>query len=437
MQTSPAVTSAVSSAVSSARRPRGLGTLLAVLLSLLLAISLAGLTATSADAAAHKRKRHPHAKVHRPVVKKKCHTVRVKKGKHWRKKRVCTTVPKTQAGSTRFSNTCFTSPPPLVTNNNYARTSSPLNGHRWGHSTQTGAADQVYDAYAKAAAGSVQKAELAKLALQPQVRWFGAWQTPDRVGALIRGYINNVQAGNPDTLVQLATFNLWPDGEGAKNVAMTPGQQATYRQWVDTAAAAIGNARVAIVVEPDLGVALKSIDTCTRLALASYSAQVFSRLPNATVYLDASAADWLPAPYAVEMLIRAGVGYARGFALGATHYDSVLGPSGNVAYAQTVAAGLAGRGYLDKHAVIDTADTGHPFTWGQYYAANPQGQFDNAPVCHSASEQICWALGSNPTGATADTANVDAYLWFGRPWLDHQASPFSLDRALWLGAVAP
>ena len=32
---------------------------------------------------------------------------------------------------------------------------------------------------------------------------------------------------------------------------------------------------------------------------------------------------------------------------------------------------------------------------------------------------------------------VDAYLWFGRPWLYNQAAPFVLDRALTLARTTP
>ena len=32
---------------------------------------------------------------------------------------------------------------------------------------------------------------------------------------------------------------------------------------------------------------------------------------------------------------------------------------------------------------------------------------------------------------------VDAYLWFGRPWLYKQAAPFVLDRALTLARTTP
>ena len=32
---------------------------------------------------------------------------------------------------------------------------------------------------------------------------------------------------------------------------------------------------------------------------------------------------------------------------------------------------------------------------------------------------------------------VDAYLWFGRPWLYNQAAPFLMDRALDLARTTP
>ncbi len=32
---------------------------------------------------------------------------------------------------------------------------------------------------------------------------------------------------------------------------------------------------------------------------------------------------------------------------------------------------------------------------------------------------------------------VDAYMWFGRPWLYNQASPFDMNRALTLARTTP
>ena len=67
-------------------------------------------------------------------------------------------------------------------------------------------------------------------------------------------------------------------------------------------------------------------------ALTKYAAYVLSRQPRTSVYIDASDADWLKVPDAVAMLKASGITYARGFALGATHYWAV---SAQTTYAET------------------------------------------------------------------------------------------------------
>jgi hypothetical protein len=42
-----------------------------------------------------------------------------------------------------------------------------------------------------------------------------------------------------------------------------------------------------------------------------------------------------------------------------------------------------------------------------------------------------------PTVARMARHWVDAYLWYNRPWLDHNSSPFELSRALPLARTTP
>lgn len=326
-------------------------------------------------------------------------------------------------------------PPPAP-----ARASAnPLAGP-WG--VYTGSADGIYPAW-QAATGE-EKRLLGAIAQRPRVRWFGQWIATSLIADRIREYVRTTQDGNPDVVVQLAVFRLWPRGEGAKDEPLTEADLQAYRAWVDEAARGIGTARVAMVLEPDLAVALKGWRPKVRFALTRYAARVFGALPNTTVYLDASDADWLPVDKAVAMLRRSGVAYVRGFALGATHYNGVRP---NVRYARAVSRALAAAGLPGKRAVIDTADNGRAFTWLQFYAAHPRGDFDNAPTCATRTERRCVTLGIPPTWRVADalpaklkpvaTEYVDGYLWFGRPWLVRQAAPFSLERSLRVARTTP
>jgi endoglucanase len=309
----------------------------------------------------------------------------------------------------------------------------------------TAQADGPYAAW-EAATGA-RKALLAKIALQPRVNWITDGSNPVGMAALVRKRIAKFQQGNPNAFAQLAVFGLYPQGENNKSAPLTNAMQATYKQWINNVAAGIGNSKVIVILEPDLGVAWTGWHPYVRFALANYASQVFARLPHAITYLDASDADWLPADKAVGMLIHAGVRNVRGFALGATHYAAA---SSNISYGATLVRKLAAQGISGKHFVIDTADNGKPLTWLQFYAAHPGGIFDNANVCSSPTDVRCLTLGIPPTTDVANprwgmsatvraqaAAYTDAFLWYGRPWLFMQAAPFQIDRALAVASTTP
>lgn len=320
---------------------------------------------------------------------------------------------------------------------------NPLAAGPWGVTSD--GADGVYPAW-QAATGP-NKGLLAKIALRPRVRWFGAWIPTDKVSSSISGYIAGEQHGYANVLVQLAIFRVFPTGEGRVGDPLSAAAQNAYRSWVNAAARGIGRARVALVLEPDLAVSRNGWRPAVRYALARYAAKTFSALPHTSVYIDASAPDWLQVPDAVAMLKASGVSYARGFALNATHYTST---ADNLGYGVEISRSLASNGIAGKHFVINTADTGRPFTWAQYWTKHPHGNFDNAQVCQSRSEPRCVTLGIPPTANVAARAWglpasvlpgarawCDAYLWFGRPWLDYQASPFDLARSLQIARTTP
>ena len=326
-------------------------------------------------------------------------------------------------------------------------TDNPLAGGPWG--VYTGGADGLYPAW-QTATGD-RKALLGKIALRPRVRWFGSWIPARDIADKLGDYIRTTQreAGTKDVLIQMAQFMLWPNGESAYKNALPDGYPAYYRSWVDQAAATIGDARVVLVLEPDLGISQKdgAWRPSVRMDMVAYAAKVFGALPNTTVYLEASSADWLRVDVARDMLLAAGVQDVRGFALGATHYTAL---GDEITYGRQLVASLAAAGAPDKHFVVDTADNGRPFTWPEYWAKHPNGDFNNAETCQSTTEDKCDTLGIPPTshvaaakwGLTAVQRRaarqwVDAYLWFGRPWLYRQASPFDMQRALDIARTTP
>lgn len=324
-----------------------------------------------------------------------------------------------------------------------ATASNPLAARPWG--VYSGKVDGIYPAWQSATGAT--KTALGRIALRPRVRWFGAWTPTSEIGGLVSSYIAQTQAGDPNALVQLAVFREYPGGEQQRSVPLSSAAQADYRAWVNQVASAIGASRVAVILEPDLGLALTGWRPAVRLGLVNYAARVLGALAHTSVYLDASAADWLSVATATSMLRSAGVAYVRGFALNATHYDSTAAED---VYGQQIVAALARAGIANRHFVVNTADTGQPFTWQQYWAAHPHGNFDNAETCANRAQRRCVTLGIPPTAdvanaawhlpstaATAARRWCDAYLWYGRPWLDSQASPYDQQRALAVANTTP
>jgi endoglucanase len=318
--------------------------------------------------------------------------------------------------------------------------SNPLAGMAWGN--YSGSQDEVFPAY-RAATGTDRQL-LARIALRPRARWFGAWYPTSGITQTVRAYIANATGGDPAVLAQVAVFRLVPWEGAACRSLPTAAEQADYHAWIDAFAAGIGSSRVALILQPDLPFGL-CVPHHSRLPLqlVAYAARVFDALAHTTVYIDAGAADWPTVHEAAGLLEMAGVRYARGFALNATHYDAT---GHEILFGAAVARALAGAHIPGRHFVINTAGNGAPFTYQQYHGPN----FDNAAVCRTRGARRCVTLGIPPTWRVAlpqwrlsarqrglAARYVDAYLWFGRPWLDDQSDPFDLPRALSLAATTP
>lgn len=331
-------------------------------------------------------------------------------------------------------------------------TSNPFAGRQLGVTTLDDAGNQIYTDFTSVSGDY--RTLLGRSAMRSRARFYGAWSgTGSTLESKLRRYIEDAQKGDPSTIVPLVTFRMWPRGEGDR-AAFSTTDSTRFKQWYDAAARAIGDSRVAVIFEPDLPLILPrhgTADTKARMALSRYAVKKLSALPRTSVYVDAGSADWLRMHEVVPFLQQAGVAYARGFSLGATHYDST---SSNVLYARQVSLALANKGIRGKKAVIDTADNGRPFTHGKYHQLLRSGarvnHFDNADVCVNRTQQYCNTLGIPPTADVAnrrwrhtDAVNsaargyVDAYLWFGRPWLRMQADPYCRVRALQVGRTTP
>jgi hypothetical protein len=319
---------------------------------------------------------------------------------------------------------------------------NPLAGRPWG--VYKGNADQAWPPYA--ASTGTRRQLLARIALRPKAKWFGRWISNDTITTKVRQYVANASGGDPEALVQMTIFRMVPWEHDACRRLPTEAERASYRQWIRRAAAGIGDAHVALVLQPDGPFALCAPGGSQLPSrLIAYAAKVFSELAHTSVYIDAGASDW-PKDHPEEsarFLMPAGITYARGFALNSTHYAST---ADQIAFGTRLVAELAERGAPDKHFVINTSSNGRPFDFGQARGSHP----DNAKACDTRTEVRCVTLGIPPTDDVADPrwglstsnrtlarAHVDGYLWFGRPWLYMQADPFVMSRALKLARTTP
>src|SRR5215207_4005480 len=86
-----------------------------------------------------------------------------------------------------------------------------------------------------------------------------------------------------------------------------PAEDARTRAWYRSFARGVGGTRVIIGFEPD---SLGTVDCLIpsrrddRLRTLAYGVDVLSRLPRATIYLEAGASDWEPAARTAKQLRR-------------------------------------------------------------------------------------------------------------------------------------
>ncbi len=254
-----------------------------------------------------------------------------------------------------------------------------------------------------------QQALMAKIALTPRFFWFGRFSgdslDPERglddLQRRVCTFIADAQAKNE---VPLITTMRHTGGE------CNPHYQAggvreddATRRWFDAFAAAVADSRVIIAYEPD---SIGTVDCLApsrrddRIALLRDGIDRLSKLPNATIYIEASASDWRPVGDTVSKLRRIGVDKVRGFMLNVTHYDWT---AANVKYGRVLSRRLGG-----KHFIINTASNGR----GPVHFRRRVGNRNRQIVinCHP----LFRGLGPKPTTNTGDPL-VDAYMWISRP----------------------
>jgi endoglucanase len=317
-----------------------------------------------------------------------------------------------------------------------ANPGNPLAGRRWG--VYQGWGESPWSAYNGRMDGiapptDAQRRQLVKIVDTPKTRWFSDITSPSVIRTKLANTIDSVTEADPDALVQVASFGM----VGTWEYNRCP-QQTAYKAWADAFAGTIraGHAHTAVVVQIDgpLAAACKG-----NRAMVRYTVGLLHRIPSTAIYIEMGSADWpafvdpvggLPRSnpdQSAAILVKDGIGMARGFALDTSHFDST---GAEIAYGNRLRKALASRGYPGKHFVVDTSDNGAPFTGAWFHQHfGSRTALDQAKPCTSATQLHCVELGIPPTtdvtnpawGLTAAQNAiagrwVDAFLWVERPW---------------------
>jgi endoglucanase len=241
-----------------------------------------------------------------------------------------------------------------------------------------------------------------KLAREPRFRWFGKFTKPDMPGK-VRGFLDRVQCDQPGSVPQMIVMRH--QGKECHSGYLGGGEAEDRAQmaWYDEFAKAVGDDRVVIGFEPDsLGTlsCLAPSRRAARLRTMRYGVDVFSQLPNATIYLEAGASDWEPAAKTARELRAIGIEKVRGFMLNVTHHDWTRN---NIRHGLDISRRVGGKPFI-----INTSYNGR----GPVHFKKIPGQ---------ASRRInVWCnpgfrgLGPAPTTRTSNP-KVDGYLYINRP----------------------
>jgi endoglucanase len=276
-----------------------------------------------------------------------------------------------------------------------AQDANPLEGQRWYVDPES---PSMVEYQRLRRAGKTAQADLIwKIAREPKNVWVGSFTRPN-FDMKVRRIFEAAQSQNAVpllTVLRAESTSCAPGYDGGG-----PAEDARTRDWYDALARVIGGSEVVIAFEPD---SIGTIDCHVpsrrddRIKLLRYGITALSKLPNATIYVEAGASDWEPAGRVAKKLRAVGISKVRGFMLNATHYDWTRN---NIRYGLQISRMTGG-----KHFVINTAENGR----GPVHVRLANGR-----------RQTIWCnpglrgIGKAPTTDTSHPM-VDAYLWINRP----------------------
>ena len=241
-----------------------------------------------------------------------------------------------------------------------------------------------------------------EIAIQPKFRWFG--RSTKNLAVSVSDYIARAESKGQIPLMAMLRHHgtsCSPSYTGGGAA-----EDEVFRAWWRVVANAIGNHRVVVGYEPDsLGTVdcLKKSRRKARIAALRYGVDLLSKLPNATVYIEAGASDWERPARTAKLLKQVGIDKVRGFMLNATHYDWT---ANNIRYGRAVSRRTGGKPFI-----INTSGNGRGPVHYQRWTSSAHTSWQRVNIWCNAKMR---GLGIAPTTQTHDPL-VDAYMWINRP----------------------
>jgi endoglucanase len=258
------------------------------------------------------------------------------------------------------------------------------------------------DSQSPAAMAASSNPALRMIASQPGTAKFGVFSYASpyvpNIGIAISRYLTRANAQQPGAVPLVATYTLV---HGAHGNGDSPAQVAAYQSFINGFAQGIGSSRTVLFLEMDSVITMPSLNARgqrTRLGELGYAINTLTaNCPRLVIYLDAGAADALPARAAASFLNRAGVAKIQGFFVNSTHFDW---SSKEIRYGNQISSLTGG-----KHFVINTGENG-------------QGPLVPKDIVKTGNEVLCnpvnRGLGPKPTTHTG-YPKVDMFAWTSNP----------------------
>ncbi len=239
---------------------------------------------------------------------------------------------------------------------------------------------------------------LKAIADEPGAGRFGTFSWPN-VQVSVQRYLAQASYLQPGTIPMLTTYRL-VDGH-CDHWTPTAADQRSYHNFIVDFAQGIGTYRAVLFLEQDslitvgclspegVSIRMHELRDAINILLAD--------CPHIVIYLDAGAADAIPAPETARLLLRAGVQKIQGFFLNATHFDWTLN---EIHYGDAISRLIGG-----KHFTVTTGGNGQ----GPLVPQNRAKQ-GNEVLCNPPGR----GLGPKPTWNTGFPL-VDAFEWIDNP----------------------